>query len=120
MSDLQPDGPGRRSFRTLTSRARQDLTFGGERLIGPADWGMSRTYDTLDLSLSKGRVKVDLLAGSAVQIDATRYDRHKPGEHFYGAYGALKNVIPGMNVEPYVPFKQNLLIKAETGVLGDA
>src|ERR1035441_336072 len=30
---------------------RQELAFGGERLIGPADWGMSRTFDALDLSL---------------------------------------------------------------------
>lgn len=98
---------------------REELAFGGERLIGPADWGMSRTFDALDLTLSHGRAKVDLLAGSAVQIDATRFDRHKPGEHFYGAYGSIKNLLPGMTVEPYVLFKQNLAIKSETSVLGD-
>jgi hypothetical protein len=26
---------------------RQDVAFGGERLIGPADWGMSRTFDAV-------------------------------------------------------------------------
>jgi hypothetical protein len=99
---------------------RQELAFGGERLIGPADWGMSRTFDALDLSLSRGRAKVDLLAGSAVQIDATRFDRHKPGEHFYGAYSSIKDALPGMTIEPYLLFKQSLLIKSESGVLGDA
>ena len=106
---------------SLKMRAgRQEMLFGGERLIGPADWGVSRTFDALDLAISRGRFKVDLFAGSAVAIDNTRFDRHKPGEHFYGAYGSIKNVIPGMTVEPYVLFKQNLLIKSETAVLGDA
>lgn len=99
---------------------RQELAFGGERLIGPADWGMSRTYDSLDLALSRGRARVDFLAGSAVQVDNTRFDRHKPGEHFYGAYGSIRNLLPGMTVEPYVLFKQNLLIKGESSTLGDA
>jgi hypothetical protein len=106
---------------TVKLRAgRQELAFGGERLIGPADWGMSRTYEALDLSISKGRGKLDLIAGSAVQIDAGRPDRHKPGEHFYGAYGSIQRLLPGMNVEPYVLFKQNLLIRSETSVIGDA
>jgi hypothetical protein len=81
---------------------------------------MSRTFDALDLSLKRGNAKVDFLAGSAVQIDPTRFDRHKPGEHFYGAYGSLGGVLPGMTVEPYLLFKQTLLIKSETGVPGDA
>ncbi len=99
---------------------RQELLFGGERLIGPADWGMSRTFDAADVKIAYRRVTVDWLAGSAVLIDPTRFDRHKPGEHFYGAYGSIRNVLPGMNVEPYLLFKQNLKIKSETGVLGDA
>ena len=99
---------------------RQELLFGGQRLIGPADWGMSRTFDALDLGLTRGNAKVDLLAGSSVLIDPTRFDRHKPGEHFYGAYGSLRNLPAGITLEPYLLFKQNLLIKSETGVLGDA
>ena len=99
---------------------RQELAFGGERLIGPADWGMSRTFDAVDLSLTRGRAALDLMAGSAVQIDNARFDRHKPGEHFYGAYGSIKSLLPGMTVEPYVLFKQNLVIKSEAGISGDA
>src|SRR5215472_8788404 len=99
---------------------RQELAFGGERLVGPADWGMSRTFDAVDLSLARGRSRIDWFAGSVVQIDNSRFDRHKPGEHFYGVYGSIKNLLPGMTVEPYVLFKQNLLIKSETNVLGDA
>jgi hypothetical protein len=105
---------------TATLRAgRQELAFGGERLIGPSDWGMSRTFDALDLSLVHGRARLDLLAGSPVLIDSSRFDRHKPGEHFYGAYGSVRNVAPGVNLEPYLLFKQTLLVKSETGVPGD-
>jgi hypothetical protein len=110
------DGAMSWSFRG----GRQDLSFGGERLIGPADWGMSRTFDALDMTVYQGPVKVDLFAGSAVLIDDTRLDRHKPGEHFYGAYGSWKNPLPYLNVEPYLLFKQNLLIKSENGQLGNA
>jgi hypothetical protein len=99
---------------------RQELAFGGERLIGPADWGMSRTFDAADLSIAHGPAKVDLFAGSSVLIDSTRFDRHKPGEHFYGAYSSIGNIIPGATVEPYVLFKQTLLVKSENGVVGDA
>jgi hypothetical protein len=107
--------------RSVRFRAgRQELAFGGERLIGPADWGISRTFDALDLTVSAGRAKVDLIAGSAVTIDPSRFDRHKSGEHVYGAYGAIRRVLPGMNIEPYVLFKQTLHIKSESGLAGDA
>jgi hypothetical protein len=99
---------------------RQELAFGGERLIGPADWGMSRTFDAIDLALTRGRARVDFLAGSAVQVDNSRFDRHKPGEHFYGVYGGIKGPLPGMTLEPYILFKRNLLIKSENAALGDA
>lgn len=112
---VQHEGPVSFSLRG----GRQELAFGAERLIGPADWGMSRTFDALDLTVGKGGFKVDLLAGSAVLIDSTRLDRHRPGEHFYGAYAAWK-ASAGFNVEPYMLFKQNLAIKSETGVTGDA
>jgi hypothetical protein len=105
----------------ITARAgRQELAFGGERLIGPADWGMSRTFHAVDVGISHGRAKVDLFGGSVVLIDPTRIDRHKPGEHIYGAYGSIKNVLPGMNIEPYTLFKQTLQVKSELAVTGDA
>jgi hypothetical protein len=106
--------------RVSVTAGRQELAFGGERLIGVADWGMSRTFDAVDVSLTRGRARVDFFAGSAVLIDPARFDRHKPGEHVYGAYGSIRNVLRGMNVEPYVLFKQTLQVKSETGVAGDA
>jgi Alginate export len=109
---------GRLNFNLRAGR--QELSFGGQRLIGPADWNMSKTFDALDLAVTRGKARVDLLAGSLVAVDPTRFDRHKPGEHFYGAYGALKDVGAGISIEPYLLFKQTLLIKSETGIGGDA
>ena len=80
---------------------------------------MSRTFDALDMTLAKGPMQVDFLAGSAVQIDDSRLDRHKAGEHFYGAYGSWKHVIPHVNLEPYLLFKTNKLIKSENALVGD-
>jgi len=106
---------------SITVRAgRQELAFGGERLIGPADWGISRTFDAVDVRISHGRARVDFFGGSAVLVDPTRLDRHKPGEHIYGAYSSIENVLPGINVEPYALFKQTLRVKSELAVIGDA
>jgi hypothetical protein len=116
---IQVSGEG--SWGEVQLRAgRQELAFGGERLIGPADWGMSRTFDALDLTLKRGPAKVDFFAGSSVLIDSTRFDRHKPGEHFYGAYGSIGHLLPGMTIEPYILCKQTLLVKSETGVVGNS
>jgi hypothetical protein len=109
-----------RATRVGVTAGRQELAFGGERLIGPADWGISHTFDAVDLSVARGRARVDFLAGSEVLIDPTRFDRHKPGEHVYGAYGSIRNVARGVNVEPYLLFKQTLQVKSEAGVPGDA
>jgi len=109
------------SDRFLRLRAgRQELAFGSERLIGPADWTLSKTFDALDLTVGNRYSRVDFIAGSLVQIDPSRFDRHKPGEHFYGAYGSFKNLPGALNVEPYILFKQTLYVKSEYSAPGDA
>jgi len=105
----------------VTARVgRQELIFGGERLVGASNWGISRTFDAADVTLRRGRAKLDLFGGSVVLIDPTQFDQHKPGEHLYGAYGSVKSILPGMDVEPYLLFKQALLVTDETGGIGDA
>ncbi len=104
----------------MAARAgRMEMAFGSERLIGPSDWNMSRTFDALQFTLTRRRSRVDLIAGSVVQIDSNRTDRHKPGEHFYGAYGSVRSGAGSVNVEPYVLFKQTRQIQSETGLRGD-
>lgn len=111
---------GREGAWTWRLRAgRQELSLGSERLIGPAEWNISRTFDALDLTVDRGKWKVDFVAGSPVQIDNTRLDRHRAGDHFYGVFGSWKSLLPGATVEPYLLFKQNLLVKGELGSRGD-
>ncbi|MBZ5607110.1 MAG: alginate export family protein [Acidobacteriia bacterium] len=100
---------------------RQELNFGGGRLVGTPDWGTpAKSYDAMDVTLSRGGAKLDLFAGSIVWIDPSRFDRHKTGEHLYGAYGSVKGWAPGAIVEPYVLFKQALKVTGEQGGMGDA
>jgi Alginate export len=108
------------STSTRFRAGRQELAFGGERLIGPGDWGMSRTFDALDLTLSRGPAQMDLFAANPVAIDPTRIDRDKPGVHLYGAYGSIKHVIPRMNIEPYLLYDRIENVKSTTSVKGDA
>ena len=90
-------------------------------MIGTSDWGnCSRSYDSADLALTRGSVRLDLFAGSAVLIDPSRVDRHKPGEHLYGAYGSIRGWIPDSTLEPYLLFKQVRQVTGEKGGLGDA
>jgi hypothetical protein len=106
---------------TVRVRAgRQELAFGSERMVAAGDWGMSRTFDSADIALAHGNAKLDLFGGSPVQVDNSRFDRHKPGERLFGAYGSLKDALPGMTVEPFVLFKRNVAIKSETGLAGEA
>jgi hypothetical protein len=105
---------------TLTA-GRQVLQFGAARMLGDGEWGnVARSTDAIDLTVAHGPVKLDFLAGSVVLNDPGRLDRHKPGEHLYGVYGAIGRVLPGLTIEPYLLFKQNLLVTGEKPGVGDA
>ncbi|HTS60606.1 MAG TPA: alginate export family protein [Candidatus Acidoferrales bacterium] len=100
---------------------RQELTLGSGRLIASLDWGnTARLFDVADAQLNRDAVKLELVAGSIVQIDPDRMNRHKPGEHFYAAYSTLPRLLPLGKVEPYVIYKTQLNVKSKDGVLGDA
>ena len=60
--------------------------------------------------MAHGPVKLDFLASSVVLSDPGRLDRHKPGEHLFGVYGAIGRVLPGMTIEPFLLFKRNLQV----------
>jgi Alginate export len=115
--DLGPENQ-----KWLFARAgRQELAFGSTRLVGVSDFSnVTRTFDALRGSYSREGVKVDLVAGSVVLIDPSRFDRHKPGEHLYGAYVTLSKIVPGARLEPYIFIKRALQVVSERGVAGDA
>ncbi len=82
---------------------RQELRFGGERLIGISNWAnVSRTYDAIDARMGSDKNRVDLFSGSVVTINPTSLDRSSGGFTLHGAYGTLTTLIPKIRLEPYV------------------
>jgi hypothetical protein len=100
---------------------RQDLFIGSLRLISTGDWSnITKNFDVARGTVTEGPLQLDIVAGQVVLDDPTRLDRNKPGEHFYVAYSALKKVLPGASIEPYVMAKTAMNVKSKDGKLGDA
>lgn len=101
---------------------RQEVFLGSMRLIGSGDWlNVGRAHDAVRAAYTNTRagLKIDVIAGSLVLIDATRFDRHIPGEHWYAVYGTAKKWIPQASVEPYYLLKTTWNTKGEHSGLGD-
>jgi len=103
---------------------RQDVTVGSGRLVAVGDWSNdAKTFDIARGTITSGFANVEVLAGSPVLLDTTRFDRHKPGEHFYVAYSTLKKLLPGGSLEPYFMAKTQDgtdAVKSKDGHLGNA
>ncbi len=100
---------------------RQELKFGTERLVGALDWGnTARSFDAARLTIRGKRLGVDLFGSSVVVINMDRFDKPRPGENFYGAYGSLRDILPHSVIEPYVLWKVLPHARSETGAAGDA
>jgi len=98
---------------------RQELTLGAGRLIGTGDWSnVTKTFDIVRGTVTTSQFKLDLVGGSPLLYDVNRMDRHKPGEHFYVAYGTLGKLIPGGQLEPYFMARTALNVKGKDGVAG--
>jgi hypothetical protein len=81
---------------------RQELRFGGERLIGISNWtNTSRTWDGF-----VGRIgdknRLDLFSTSVVAIHPTSLDKHGAGLTFHGAVGTITTWVPHAVVQPFV------------------
>ena len=82
---------------------RQNLTFGDERVIGPSDWlNQGRTFDVARLDLHHRWFGLSLFASSVILARDGVVDHHYQGNNLHGAYGSLKNLVPGATIEPYV------------------
>lgn len=71
---------------------RQEVSFGGERLVGAVDWTQqARAFDGLRLSADAPAFRIDLLA-AILADDLT--EAHADDAQFYAAYGQLREVGP--------------------------
>ena len=103
--------------RGVMARAgRQEMAFGNSRVISIGPWSnTSKSFDAVRTALFRPSFRLELIAGSFVQADGTRFDRHKPGEHFYTSYNTFSRLVPHSQVEPYFIAKT---VKGVTGELG--
>jgi len=85
---------------------RQELRYGSERLISPADWGnAARTFDAAKLTLGNPDTNVDIFAASVVQIDTKALNRRRDGNNLYGVYAQMKRLLPNTTFEPFLFYK---------------
>ena len=103
---------------------REDMTIGSGRLVSVGDWSNdSKTFDVARATLTSGFLNMEVIGGSPVNLDTTRFDRHKAGEHFFMDYATFKTILPGGSVEPYFIAKTQYGtddVKSKDGHLGTA
>ena len=87
--DLHSNGP-----TTFAGRAgRQEVSFGGQRLVGAVNWTQqARSFDGLKLSADGNAFRLDLL-GAVIANDIV--DVHDENAAFWAAYGQLRDFGPG-------------------------
>lgn len=105
----------------LVRVGRQEMTLGSGRLLASLEWSNTgRAYDAARGTVGFMGGKVDVAAGSVILTDPKRFDRHKPGEHFYAAFSSFNKLIPGTQLEPYFIARTILNVKGKDGKLGNA
>ena len=105
----------------MTFRAgRQELAFGDQRLVGHVSWvNAARTFDGLKVTLRTRALQADVFGASVVRIDQEGFDKSGFGNRFAGAYVTAPKWIPAGSVEPYVFWRRDVDLPAETGSTGD-
>jgi hypothetical protein len=97
---------------------RQELKFGGERLVGISDWtNVSRTFDGFDMRIGDKNC-VDVFSASVVAIYPESLDRHLGGLNFHGVYGSINTLLPKTSIEPFVFVKTMPHVSDPQGVAG--
>jgi hypothetical protein len=98
---------------------RQELGFGDERLIGPAQWSnTARTFDAARLTLRQGPVRLDLFASAPVILHDGEVGSVTPGNNLHGAFVTFSKLVPGATVQPFVFWKLAPSVKLEAGGTG--
>lgn len=109
-----PEGPA------MLTAGRQPLDFGEGRLLADPDWSnVGKSFDAVRVTLHQNGLKLDLFSGAVVKIDPTNFDLPAPGEHFDGAYGSVRDLVPGAVIEPYIFWRMEHNYKDEEGKLGN-
>jgi hypothetical protein len=103
----------------LSFRAgRQDLNFGDARLVGTSYWrNASRGYDAAMVTINQPQFRLSAFAASPVVPLNNGLSHHQGGNNLHGVYTALKKLVPGSVVEPYVFWRLTPGVKTEAASL---
>jgi hypothetical protein len=98
---------------------RQELAFGDERLLGPADWlNTPRSFDAISTTFRIASVRLDAFVGSVVKIHDGQFNENTPGNYISGLYSAFAKLIPQAAVEPYFFWRRQSGLTTETHHIG--
>jgi Alginate export len=97
---------------------RQELKYGGERLVGISDWtNNSRTWDGF-LGRVGDKNRLDLFATSVVLVHPTSLDTHGAGLTFFGAVGTTRGWVRHSMIQPFVYVKTQPRVESRQGTFG--
>jgi hypothetical protein len=97
---------------------RQELRYGGERLVGISDWtNNSRSWDGF-LGRVGDKNRLDLFATSVVAVHPTSLDKHGAGLTFFGAVGTMGTWVPHAVIQPFVYVKAFPRVQSQQGIFG--
>jgi hypothetical protein len=98
---------------------RQELAFGEERLIGPANWlNTPRSFDALSGTFRTAGVRLDAFAASVVKIHDGQFNENTPGNYISGLYTSFSKLIPQAALEPYFFWRRQSGLTTETHTRG--
>jgi hypothetical protein len=98
---------------------RQDIAFGDQRLVGHANWlNAGRSFDAARVTLKSKTANVDLFAASVVRILDDEFDKSGNGNRFAGAYVSSSRWVAKATAEPYVFWRRDVGLRAESGTTG--
>ncbi len=94
---------------------RQELAFGEERLVGPANWlNTPRSFDGAMGSIRATGFRLDAFAASVVKIHDGQFNENTPGNYIYGFYSGFSKLIPRATLEPYFFWRRQSGLITET------
>lgn len=97
---------------------RQELAFGDQRLVGHANWiNSGRTFDAARVTVKSAPAQIDVFMASVVRILDGEFDKSGNGNRFAGAYVSSGRILPQGTVEPYLFWRRDINLRAETGPL---
>jgi hypothetical protein len=97
---------------------RQELRYGGERVLGISDWNnTSRTFDGF-LGRYGDKNRIDVFSTSVVVVHPTSLDKHGAGLNFHGAVGTIGTWVPHTIIQPFVYIKALPRVASQQGVFG--